>query len=212
MRAGARGRQMLAAGRAACPFLLAHTMSTGVASLEGAELLSACPDLTPGARGLGEGMCVCWGGGGGFSCKREMIEMPRCQDGAPAPCHRSAMRRRGELSGSFPGRCGACIGLPILALLLRDRSNIPGPGHLRLRWLFFKAQGTHPSEGPAIPSSCSPASSDVSAWVSPLCRGRLGAARKARSWEIRRQPGRAGESRRLRRFYLALVRGHPSLG
>lgn len=111
-------------------------LQCSVAYLEGAELLSACPDLTPRAGGAGRDF---WGA---FSCKWEMIEMPQCQDGDSVPCCLSAMQRREGLSGSFPGRCCVWIGLPILALLLWDGSNIPG--HLRLRWLFFKAPGLVP--------------------------------------------------------------------
>ena len=129
--------------------------SAGVAYLDGAELLSACPDLTPGV-------------GGGFW-------------------------------GAFPenGRW-----LPIFSPLLWDRSNIPSPRSPEVALAFLQSPATHPSEGPAARS---PASTDVSAWVSPLCRGRLGAAGQARSQEARRQPGRAGESRRLGCFDLALA-------
>lgn len=60
------------------------------------------------------------------------------------------MRRRGELSGSFPGRCCACVRLPILAPLLKyPQSRSP-----EVALAFLQNPGTHPSEGPAAPSPC----------------------------------------------------------
>lgn len=107
--------------------------------------------------------------------------MPWCQDGAPALCHRSVMRRRGELSGSFLGRCCACIGLPIRALLPRGCSNIPG--HLRLRWLFLKTPGLIPGRvRPPPPRAPLPARVSAlgfprSAGAGSGLPGRLGARR-----------------------------------
>lgn len=140
------------------------------------------------------------GGGflGGFSCKWEMTEMPRCQDGAAALCHLSATRRRGDLSGSFPGRCCACYRAShprpaAVGLLKYPRSRSP-----EVALAFHQSPGTHPSEGPAAPSPCSlPARMSAlgfprSAGASSGLPGRLGARREAR-----RQPGHAGESGRL---------------
>lgn len=113
--------------------------------------------------------------------------------------------RRVERLGFFPG---TSFELPILTLLLLGCSNIPNPGHLSLFWLFFKALGLIPaSEGPSTPSLCPSASSGVSTWGSPLCRGQHGAVGKVWSQEAWKQLGCAGESKCLCCFCLACDEG-----
>lgn len=179
MRAGARGRQVPAASGAACPFLLARFgRSTGAAYLEGAELLSACPDLKPRAGGRGRG-----GFFGGL-----FLQMG---DDRNAPMPAWGCSTVPFLSDAEMWRA---VGLLSWQMLCVDRASHLHPAAVGLlkypqsrspevALAFLQSLGDSSLGGSGHPLPALPASSDVSAWVSPLCRGRLGAAGKAWSRE-----------------------------